>query len=100
MFDQLSGNLLYSRPSVGNPIEMPDPREIASQIVDATLIETRTWSTEEVRQMMNEAIEAAIAACAKIAQEFSWPGGMNGMELYLRDSIAKAILARGKASVP
>jgi hypothetical protein len=41
-----------------------DPRVTASQIVDAALIEIRTWSTDEVRQMMNEAVAAERARCA------------------------------------
>lgn len=29
--------------------------------------------------------------CADVARKFAWPGGMDGMQLYLRDQIAKAI---------
>jgi hypothetical protein len=119
-----------------------DPRTLASQLIDSVLIETRTWSTDEVRQMMNEAAAAerarlladmepliftkecgcggtvtfsymplideligeAVAAeheaCEDLVQKFCWPGGMDGMQLYLRDSIAKAIRERGKVSIP
>jgi hypothetical protein len=53
-----------------------------------------------LKRMENKAVTAEREACADLAQEFSWPGGMNGMELLLRSSIAKAIRARGKVSIP
>jgi hypothetical protein len=46
-----------------------DARTFASQIIDDALIETRTWSTAEVRRVMNEAVAIVKEACARVADE-------------------------------
>jgi hypothetical protein len=55
----------------------------------AALIKTRTWSTDEVRQMMNEAVAAEREACAQFVENFgSWPR-------TVFENVAAAIRARG-----
>ena len=49
---------------------MTDGRWLASQMVDAALVETRTWSTAEVRAMMHDAVAAERERCAAIVRRF------------------------------
>jgi hypothetical protein len=69
----------------------PAAQKFAHDMLDGmTIID----AAKRLDQEIAAAVAVERAAFAKIAQEFCWPGGMDGMQLYLRDCIAEAIRAR------